>query len=148
MYHIFYSHQYINNTTCIDKYMLWEKDRTTMKQSCIGYFTFYNKSELHCTFFVEGEITDEQFFHVSSISLFYIYLLCLPFERRETYCFSMIFSSASASASDILIFWQLICSNYTCHSPLYKIYGQYHFLSVYHPESNVFEFLYMMYVSY
>ena len=23
-------------------------------------------------------------------------LLCLPFERRETYCFSLIFSSASA----------------------------------------------------
>ena len=26
-------------------------------------------------------------------------LLCLPFERRETYCFSLIFSSASASAA-------------------------------------------------
>jgi hypothetical protein len=25
-------------------------------------------------------------------------LLCLPFERRETYCFSLIFSSASASS--------------------------------------------------
>jgi hypothetical protein len=26
-------------------------------------------------------------------------LLCLPFERRETYCFSLIFSSASASSA-------------------------------------------------
>ena len=26
-------------------------------------------------------------------------LLCLPFERRETYCFSLIFSSSASSAS-------------------------------------------------
>jgi hypothetical protein len=30
---------------------------------------------------------------------FYLVFLCLPFQRRETYCFSLIFSSASTSAS-------------------------------------------------
>ena len=29
-------------------------------------------------------------------------LLCPPFERRETYCFSLIFSSASASSQQSL----------------------------------------------
>ena len=33
------------------------------------------------------------------ISLHHRTLLCLPFERRETYCFSLIFSSASSSSS-------------------------------------------------
>ena len=34
-----------------------------------------------------------------SKNLFSLLSLCLPFERRETYCFSLIFSSASASSS-------------------------------------------------
>jgi hypothetical protein len=33
-----------------------------------------------------------------SKNLFSLLSLCLPFERRETYCFSLIFSSASASS--------------------------------------------------
>ena len=34
---------------------------------------------------------------------FYVFiLLCLPFEGRETYCFSLIFSSASASSQQSL----------------------------------------------
>jgi hypothetical protein len=31
-------------------------------------------------------------------------IICLPFERRETYCFSLIFSSASASPNKKILF--------------------------------------------
>jgi hypothetical protein len=33
-----------------------------------------------------------------------ILLLCLPFERRETYCFCLIFSSASSASSQRSLF--------------------------------------------
>ena len=35
------------------------------------------------------------------IESFIMVLLCLPFKQRETYCFSLIFSSASASSSSV-----------------------------------------------
>ena len=47
MYHIFFfSHKYINTTSCINIY-LKEKRSNGLKKSCLGYFTFYNKNGLH-----------------------------------------------------------------------------------------------------
>ena len=47
MNHIFFfSHKYINNTSCINIY-LKEKRSNDLKKSCLGYFTFYNKNGLH-----------------------------------------------------------------------------------------------------
>ena len=42
----FYSHQYINNITCILKVIKKKRDRATTKKSCVGDVTFYNEWDI------------------------------------------------------------------------------------------------------
>jgi hypothetical protein len=44
--HLFFSHTFINNTSCINIYLKEQRSKD-LKKSYLGYFTFYNKTGLH-----------------------------------------------------------------------------------------------------
>ena len=77
------------------------------RQKCYGpdkkilfknnYLTFFDLSDSYFLFPKERGYHRWALTHSSSC--FKSFLLCLPFERRETYCFSLIFSSAFASSA-------------------------------------------------
>ena len=94
MYHTFFSHQYINNTLCIDTYIyIKQRDRATFNKSFLDYLT-YNKNGLHYKVKVV-------FFFISQIKIYWLNVCIIYFCQIKT-------SSGrwKGEASSICLWWE------------------------------------------